>query len=36
MAKTDKEDLIYRSTREKFNAVIEDVTLLSKQLEDQF
>ncbi|MCR5863007.1 preprotein translocase subunit SecA [Flavobacterium sp. J372] len=30
MARKDKEDLIYRSTREKFNAVIEDVTELSK------
>jgi preprotein translocase subunit SecA len=31
----DKEDFIYKTTREKFNAVIEDVTELSKQ-EDQF
>ncbi|MEK8179732.1 preprotein translocase subunit SecA [Flavobacterium buctense] len=30
MARQDKEDLIYRSVREKFNAVIEDVTELSK------
>ncbi len=30
MARLDKEDLIYRSTREKFNAVIEDVTQLSQ------
>ncbi|MFN3754194.1 preprotein translocase subunit SecA [Flavobacterium sp.] len=30
MARQDKEDLIYRSVREKFNAVIEDVTQLSK------
>jgi len=29
MARIDKEDLIYRSVREKFNAVIEDVTQLS-------
>jgi len=29
IARKDKEDLIYRSTREKFNAVIEDVTELS-------
>jgi preprotein translocase subunit SecA len=29
MARHDKEDLIYRSVREKFNAVIEDVTQLS-------
>jgi preprotein translocase subunit SecA len=29
IARKDKEDLIYRSTREKFNAVIEDVTQLS-------
>lgn len=29
MARKDKEDLIYRSTREKFNAVIEDVTQLA-------
>lgn len=29
MARQDKEDLIYRSVREKFNAVIEDVTQLS-------
>jgi preprotein translocase subunit SecA len=29
MARQDKEDLIYRSVREKFNAVIEDVTLLA-------
>jgi preprotein translocase subunit SecA len=29
MARKDKEDLIYRSVREKFNAVIEDVTQLS-------
>ncbi|MFT6749434.1 MAG: preprotein translocase subunit SecA, partial [Flavobacterium sp.] len=29
MAREDKEDLIYRSVREKFNAVIEDVTQLS-------
>jgi preprotein translocase subunit SecA len=26
----DKEDFIYKTTREKFNAVIEDVTQLSK------
>lgn len=30
IARQDKEDLIYRSVREKFNAVIEDVTELSK------
>ena len=30
MARKDKEDLIYKTTREKFNAVIEDVTELSK------
>lgn len=30
MARNDKEDLIYRSVREKFNAVIEDVAELSK------
>ena len=30
MSRFDKEDLIYRSVREKFNAVIEDVTELSK------
>ena len=30
MARQDREDLIYRSVREKFNAVIEDVTELSK------
>jgi preprotein translocase subunit SecA len=30
MARKDKEDLIYKTTREKFNAVIEDVTLLSQ------
>ena len=30
LARKDKEDLIYRSVREKFNAVIEDVTELSK------
>ncbi len=30
MARIDKEDLIYRSVREKFNAVIEDVTQLSQ------
>ncbi len=30
MARKDKEDLIYRSVREKFNAVIEDVTQLSE------
>ncbi|RZJ36184.1 MAG: preprotein translocase subunit SecA [Flavobacterium sp.] len=30
MARKDKEDLIYKTTREKFNAVIEDVTNLSK------
>ncbi|RZJ63581.1 MAG: preprotein translocase subunit SecA, partial [Flavobacterium sp.] len=29
MARKDKEDLIYRSTREKFNAVIEDVSQLA-------
>jgi preprotein translocase subunit SecA len=29
MSRHDKEDLIYRSVREKFNAVIEDVTQLS-------
>ncbi|WP_306352978.1 preprotein translocase subunit SecA [Flavobacterium sp. '19STA2R22 D10 B1'] len=29
MARLDKEDLIYKTTREKFNAVIEDVTQLS-------
>ena len=31
MARKDKEDLIYRSTREKFNAVIEDVTKLAEE-----
>lgn len=30
MARIDKDDLIYKTTREKFNAVIEDVTELSK------
>ncbi len=30
MSRFDKEDLIYRSVREKFNAVIEDVTQLSQ------
>ena len=30
MTRIDKEDLIYRSVREKFNAVIEDVTQLSQ------
>jgi preprotein translocase subunit SecA len=30
MARKDKEDLIYRTVREKFNAVIEDVVELSK------
>ncbi|RAR46569.1 preprotein translocase subunit SecA [Flavobacterium lacus] len=29
MARKDEEDLIYKTTREKFNAVIEDVTKLS-------
>ncbi len=29
MARKDKEDLIYKTTREKFNAVIQDVTELS-------
>jgi preprotein translocase subunit SecA len=29
MARQDREDLIYKTTREKFNAVIEDVTELS-------
>jgi preprotein translocase subunit SecA len=29
MARDDKEDFIYKTTREKFNAVIEDVTALS-------
>ena len=29
MARKDKEDFIYKTTREKFNAVIEDVTALS-------
>ena len=31
MARKDKEDLIYRTVREKFNAVIEDVVELSKE-----
>ncbi|MBC5836535.1 preprotein translocase subunit SecA [Flavobacterium muglaense] len=31
MARQDKEDYIYKTTREKFNAVIEDVTALSKE-----
>jgi preprotein translocase subunit SecA len=31
MARKDKEDLIYRTVREKFNAVIEDVVELSKK-----
>ncbi len=31
MARKDKEDLIYRTVREKFNAVIEDVVDLSKE-----
>jgi preprotein translocase subunit SecA len=35
MARQDKEDFIYKTTREKFNAVIEDVTQLSKA-GDQF
>ena len=30
IARKDQEDLIYKTTREKFNAVIEDVTKLSK------
>ncbi len=30
MVRKDKEDFIYKTTREKFNAVIEDVTQLSK------
>ncbi|WP_348811845.1 preprotein translocase subunit SecA [Flavobacterium maritimum] len=30
MARKDKEDFIYKTTREKFNAVIEDVTELSQ------
>jgi preprotein translocase subunit SecA len=30
ISRNDKEDLIYRSVREKFNAVIEDVTQLSQ------
>ncbi|AWG21747.1 preprotein translocase subunit SecA [Flavobacterium faecale] len=30
IARQDKEDFIYKTTREKFNAVIEDVTELSK------
>lgn len=30
LARKDKDDLIYKTTREKFNAVIEDVTNLSK------
>ena len=30
MSRMDREDLIYRSVREKFNAVIEDVTQLSQ------
>ena len=30
MARKDKEDFIYKTTREKFNAVIEDVSELSK------
>src|SRR6187431_549909 len=30
MSRQDKEDFIYKTTREKFNAVIEDVTELSK------
>ncbi|MBU2060458.1 MAG: preprotein translocase subunit SecA, partial [Bacteroidetes bacterium] len=30
MARQDKEDYIYKTTREKFNAVIEDVTALSQ------
>lgn len=30
MIRKDKEDLIYKTTREKFNAVIEDVTQLSQ------
>ncbi len=31
MARKDKDDLIYRTVREKFNAVIEDVVVLSKE-----
>jgi preprotein translocase subunit SecA len=31
MARKDREDLIYKTTREKFNAVIEDVTQLSNE-----
>jgi preprotein translocase subunit SecA len=31
MARIDREDLIYRSVREKFNAVIEDVVKLSQE-----
>ena len=30
IARKDKDDLIYRTVREKFNAVIEDVVQLSK------
>ncbi len=30
MARKDKDDLIYKTTREKFNAVIDDVTALSE------
>jgi preprotein translocase subunit SecA len=33
MARQDKEDFIYKTTREKFNAVIEDVTIIKG---DQF
>jgi preprotein translocase subunit SecA len=32
----DKKDFIYKTTREKFNAVIEDVTPAIKKQEDQF
>ncbi|RZJ29131.1 MAG: preprotein translocase subunit SecA, partial [Flavobacterium sp.] len=31
LSRKDKEDLIYKTTREKFNAVIEDVTKLSQE-----
>jgi preprotein translocase subunit SecA len=32
MARKDKDDLIYRTVREKFNAVIEDVVVLKKKV----
>ena len=36
IARADKEDLVYKTKREKYNAVIDEVTELSKKQEDQF